>query len=1187
VVDVRTLPIREEVKSLLYEPAVDLGDVVKGTAPTFVQDPLEFFNRTHFTDNMKTLAIKVLLSLLGIKSETVGGRKYEVSSNLILLPSDLGGGKTHSLILLYHLIKLLKETSSKEEVVSKLRVLDEDIAEFVYKQWDSLKKVSPNVVVIDCKYSDLAPSPVKPIEVAGRRIKTLWGYLGYELGRYDVVRNADERETAPYANEIQELLNGSKAVVLMDEIGRYYDQSGLEPSKISAFLMNLAEALSKYNIREVAVVISLPYEVRGRSVDIKRSMEYVHRPELVSAISSVLTRPNVEIIKPVGGRDLAEILRKRIFAYDKGKFERLASEFVAKELTREYPTQVRKVLEERGFWKAVKETYPFHPEFLNVLEKLAYRLPYLQRTRDAIKIAVNTVLALKEGLFKALDDEVALIMPYHIPIFVSEALDGTILRNAPSEYEVFRLILKSNVAIPDNFNNVRSYRKEEFYERIIVRELKSLKEEEMRLGVKLASIIWLHSLVGLGLPMNMGEYPTTADLIYTVSPTEQDVKGVLGYLRSLLPQLIVYGDPDSDGARWFFTSIPSVEELIEILKKNVTDEMVKDKLGELLEDGLTGKKGRGRPSRDFRTESIFSETAVVKTPASIPEEVLESRDPALVVFVDKVPKDDLLKVLKGRNNIVVLAPYVEGVDKEERLAPEDVKGIRELSSVGDGTLWDGLIEIARYYVATCNINEEYLKSFVSKELAKVEEQYLKDVMELLKSKVDNKKSYYYSHVWNLINKCYKKVYYHRLGAIRYETGLSLEKDKPIAPIVESFLKDKGLVPSEFKGENIISILRDYMGRDPTKEPINVGGLWQFILTTDKANVPFITYEMYLEAIKDLVKSLSYAIKIDEKIIWKPIFNSLEEAERSDEKEELLKQINDYLGEVGQSWDRLELIYWENIFERWLDSIIKSIPSNKALKVKDKSGKVLDVRDIKFDLKNTIKSGELFYETKKYPVELDVKLPEEMLERKEYIVEANLTVKNFNDEVFVLLRPEAELEVEPKELRGRSPLSVSLKVRAEKAGNYNIRVEVYDGKNLLDARIISIAVKGEWIEEEIEAKKPDDLMVEGVKVIVIRVVDLDGMLNMIRVAKTYPGTVSGELVLESKSCKLDLKVEKAEDPKIIEMLWSSVSNLMRTLSEVRGSVNITYVPKDELELRDIAKLILDAKGLKFEVKKKAR
>ena len=1180
--DVRSLKIREEVKDLQYEPAVDLGNVVKGVAPEFILNPALFFERTYLTESMKELIIKVFMNLLGLKSTVVGNRRYEVSSNLILLPSDLGGGKTHTLILLYHIFKLIGEARDLSEVVNKIRVLDEDLAEFISKNWTKIKEVSPKVTVIDCKYSDLAPSPVKPISIAGREIKTLWGYLGYELGRYEFVKEADERETAPYVDMLLNVLNESRAVVLIDEIGRYYDLSGLSTTTISAFLMNLAEAVSGYTVSKVAVVISVPYEVVHEKAEAKAGMEYIHRPELINAINKVLSRPNVEIIKPVERRDLAEILRKRIFAHSREEFDRFAGEFITAELSKEYPRQVSKVLDDKGFWGEVRKTYPFHPRFLEVLEMLAYRLPYLQRTRDAIKIAVRTVLAIKEGLFDWLEDEINLVMPYHIPLFVGEVLEETVLRNAPKEYKVFQLILRSNVVEPVTFGELKKLeRKEDFYERVVARALRNLSEEDRKLGVKLASVIWLHSLVGLGIPMNMGDFPTTADLVYSVSPTELDVKGVLSVLRGVLPQLIVHGDPESDAARWFFARIPSIEELVEILKKNVTDEMAKDKLARLLEEGLRGR----------RTTSIFRDNvAVVRDSRDVPREVVESVNPALIIFADKVSKEELVELLKGRNNVVVLAPCVEGIEESDELSPEDTKGIRELIGFKGRSVWEGLLELLRYYVATEGITEAHLKSFVGERIAGGGEEHellAEDLMKLLKEKVAGKKDYFYKHTWNLINKSYHRVYYYRLGELRYEDGLTIESDKPIAPLVEGFLKDKGLIPSEFRRDNIISIVRDYLGLDPKRDVISVGHLWSFIRTTDRANVPLISYKMFIEAVKDLVRTLDYAVKIREIVLWKPVFDNRVEAEEKSESEVFLNMVREYLDKTRMSWNDVELMYWENVFDKWIKRVIEITPKDKLLKVLDRRGNVLDIRDVLsgFDPRSVIKAGKLFYEVKKYVVEVEPNLPEEIWEKREYRGSVKVIVENFDEEIEVKLYPDSGLEVEPSEFKGRAPLTCELKLMAERAGDYRIFIEIYGKGELLEKRILSIPVKGEWKEREIiisEEFKPAE---EGVKVLCVETREILGIPDVIRLAKSYGGEIRGKIAVETEEGRIILDIETS-DPRVLETLWSPINTLTRILKRGTSSVDIRLIFREEPELRDVVKFLSYPKLLRFRVKERA-
>lgn len=1174
--DVKSLRIRQEVEDERFEPAVDLGDVVKGAAPSFVLDPLSFFERTHLTDHMKELIVMTLMNVLGLRKAVVGGRTYSVSSNLILLPSDLGGGKTHSMILLYHIFKLVSE-GEREDAVSKIKVLSEDIAEFVSENWDALKKLNLKVVVADCKYSDLAPSPIKPIEIAGRKIKTLWGYLGYELGRYDFVKEADEREVAPYADVIFKVLNESKALILIDEIGRYYDQSGLEATRISAFLMNLAEAMSKYTVREVAVVISIPYEVAG-DIKAKRGMEYIHSPELIRAINEVLSRPNVEIRKPVDRQDLAEILRKRIFEHSREELEKLANDFISSKLSEEYPAQVRKVLDERNFWRAVLSTYPFHPAFPEILEKLAYKLPYLQKTRDAIKIAVQTVKAIRGGLFDGLDGKIDLIMPYHIPVFVVEFLDETILRNAPREYKAFQLILSSNVAEPKKLSEIG----EVDFDEIVARPLRDLRDEDKNLGFKLSAIIWLHSLVGLGLPMNVGDYPTTSDLVYFSSPTGLDVKGALGILRSVLPQLIVYGDPESETARWFFTSIPSVEELIEILHRNVTDGMAKDKLKEFLEWGVSGKKGKGRPPKGFkaRSEVFKGNVEVVRSPKDITSEILDSVNPALVIFADKISREDLEELLRGKNNLVALAPAVEDLNDEEKLSPEDIKGIRELASFSGKSVWDGLLEMLRYFIAAESISEENLKAFVGEKVAGEEYEALaKDMITLLKSKVESKREYYYRHIWNLINRNYRRVYYHRFGKLRWVHGLSLESDVPILPIVEEFLREKGLIPSEFTKDDLVSMIRDYLGGDLSR--INVGHVWSFIRTTDKANVPIISYEMFVNSVKDLIKTLDYAVKLKGVVIWKPVFEDLNSAKGEDEGEVLLKNVNEHLKRLRLSWNDVELIYWEEIFDDWIKDVVSSIPKDRTLKLLDAGGNVFDVSDVLagFDPKNTIKVGKLFYEKRKYIVEIEPDIPE-LREGRKYEGKLKVNVENFSGMIKVKLK--SELNIEPEEFEGFSPLECQFIIHAERAGDYRITVEISGDEDLREKRVLSVSVLGEWKIREItgdEAEKLKDR--EDVKVLSIEASDLNSVRELIRIAKTENCKISGRVHLSSE--KGDVSVNfSSTDARILEILMTPF-NALRSFGEIGAGVKLQF--NDETTLKEISKFISDFSNLKFRIKEK--
>ena len=90
----KVVTLREDVRSgelSLSIFAADLYDVAMGTARPVYQDPREFFALTYPTVALRDLARDVALRLAGQNDKAV--RQLELT---------YGGGKTHTLIALYH-----------------------------------------------------------------------------------------------------------------------------------------------------------------------------------------------------------------------------------------------------------------------------------------------------------------------------------------------------------------------------------------------------------------------------------------------------------------------------------------------------------------------------------------------------------------------------------------------------------------------------------------------------------------------------------------------------------------------------------------------------------------------------------------------------------------------------------------------------------------------------------------------------------------------------------------------------------------------------------------------------------------------------------------------------------------------------------------------------------------------------
>ncbi|MFQ6003770.1 MAG: DUF499 domain-containing protein, partial [Candidatus Zixiibacteriota bacterium] len=160
--------------------AADLGDVVYGKAPLEYQDANIFFQKTYLTQGLKDLLANVLSRLGDGKGDPV-----------IQLQTPFGGGKTHALLALYHVIKHRKEIEhlslGTNHKSSLQKVKNSKVAVFVGTHADALSG------------------------------KTPWGEIAEQLGQYEIIKEHDTKRIAPGKEKLREILEASgPTLILMD-----------------------------------------------------------------------------------------------------------------------------------------------------------------------------------------------------------------------------------------------------------------------------------------------------------------------------------------------------------------------------------------------------------------------------------------------------------------------------------------------------------------------------------------------------------------------------------------------------------------------------------------------------------------------------------------------------------------------------------------------------------------------------------------------------------------------------------------------------------------------------------------------------------------------------------------------------------------------------------------------------------
>lgn len=372
--------LRDELKNdgmSLSVFAADLYDVLMGKARPVYQNPYQFFSFTFPTYNLRELAKDVALRLAGKNDKAV--RQLELT---------YGGGKTHTLITLYHL------TQNPAALPTELAA----VQEFLTHIGQTPPKARIAVLAFDKLDVEVGMSISAP-NGETRLLKHPWSILAYQIAGDDGLRmlhaegKAEERETPPAENLLVTLLSlpqkeGMATLLLIDEVLMYVrNKVGLNPiwrSRLIDFFQYLTQAATK--VPTCAIVASL------LAMDPRMNDETSR--ELTRELYAIFRREREEAVQPVLKEDVAEVLRRRFFEPDSIRDQSaFRKQIVA-------PVQGIAALDERTAKNVQEEesrfvkSYPFHPDLTEVLYGKWTNMEGFQRARGVLR---TFALALRDA----------------------------------------------------------------------------------------------------------------------------------------------------------------------------------------------------------------------------------------------------------------------------------------------------------------------------------------------------------------------------------------------------------------------------------------------------------------------------------------------------------------------------------------------------------------------------------------------------------------------------------------------------------------------------------------------------------------------------------------------------------------------------------------------------------------------
>ena len=383
------------------EFAADLHLVATGEASPEYLNPIDFFSRTFLTEGLKDLLSRALRRLSGDMN----------ASPVVNLQTNFGGGKTHSMLALYHLFSGQPASAFPQEIQELITqngaVKLEDLG---------VKRVA----LVGTSLKAGAPS-VKP---DGTNVNTIWGELAWQLGgkvAFDLVADSDRTGTSPGDALTQLFKSHAPAIILIDEWVAYARQLvGKEDLPAGTFetQFTFAQALTEMvqGIPGVMLIVSVPASdaleaenpPAGSDIEIGGANGQIALDRLQNVVRRVADQ-----WRPTSKQESFEIVRRRLFqnpdAQGHADISAIAKKFVT--LYRENHGQFPVEAEDPKYESRIVASYPIHPELFDRLYEDWSTLERFQRTRGVL----NLMSAVVHELWST-GDSSPMIMSGSIPL---------------------------------------------------------------------------------------------------------------------------------------------------------------------------------------------------------------------------------------------------------------------------------------------------------------------------------------------------------------------------------------------------------------------------------------------------------------------------------------------------------------------------------------------------------------------------------------------------------------------------------------------------------------------------------------------------------------------------------------------------------------------------------------------------
>lgn len=347
--------------------AANLNEVALGIGPEVYSNPVSFFEKTYVTAGLHDIVNRVVRALNG----------QETENRVISLQTGFGGGKTHTLITLYHVAKHGKNLLQSPSCAKLFRDASQP-------QFDNAK-----VAVFTQDTTDVAQG--RETE-DGLHIYTLWGEIAYQLGgkeAYEKIKENDINRISPAASVFKPIIEeAGTSLILIDELAAYCVNASAQKvgasnlfAQTNNFMQTLTEIVSR--VPQCVLIATLPSsatEVASSAIG----------QEVLDALQNRIVRISASV-KPVDDEEIYEVVRRRLFEniIDTEVVDLVAARY--KRMIHNRRTDLPAYSDRQEYTNLIKKSYPFHPELIKMLRDRWGSDHRFQRTRGVLRLLASIV----------------------------------------------------------------------------------------------------------------------------------------------------------------------------------------------------------------------------------------------------------------------------------------------------------------------------------------------------------------------------------------------------------------------------------------------------------------------------------------------------------------------------------------------------------------------------------------------------------------------------------------------------------------------------------------------------------------------------------------------------------------------------------------------------------------------------